>query len=454
MKITIALRFLLSLFLFFQAGEVSAAPRVDISNNQVNFNFPESATFSATLSANADITSVTLEYGNEQLTCGEVIAKAFPEFTSSKSVNVEWTWDMRQSGSLPPGASLWWRWHFKDQTGNEYVSDTQTITWLDNLHNWQTVTSGYIRLHWYSGDQTFAHDLLDAAVGGLEFNKNQSGLSSDSPIDVYIYANSNDMKDAILYEPSWTGGMAYAVQDIVIIGISESELEWGRKAMVHELTHVLVGHLTFTCLGGVPTWLNEGLAVYSEGELEPQWKSQLDQAIKDDTLLSIRSISGEFSEVPDRALLSYSQSYSIVKFLIETYGQEKMTSLLVALRDGKTIDQALLEVYRFDIDGLDDTWRQAIGAAPRTASVQPIVQLSPTFVPTIVPVAGVLLAISPTPHVIPTPSFDQPSQPRGRPPLALTLVLLSFCCVFMIIVGVLVLGIFVRRQDSRGGKSD
>ena len=74
---------------------------------------------------------------------------------------------------------------------------------------------------------------------------------------------------------------------------------------------------------------------------------------------------------PARAYLSYSQSYSIVKFLIESYGQDKMNSLLIALRDGTTIDDALVKVYGFDIEGLEDTWRNSIGAAPQPASVQP-----------------------------------------------------------------------------------
>ena len=88
---------------------------------------------------------------------------------------------------------------------------------------------------------------------------------------------------------------------------------------------MLVGHQTFSCLGDVPTWLNEGLAVYSEGELDPASQRQLEDAIRDDTLLTVRSLSSGFSEVADKANLSYSQSYSITKFLIETYGQEKMT---------------------------------------------------------------------------------------------------------------------------------
>jgi hypothetical protein len=429
-----------------------AAPQAEVSDNRVRISFPESATFSATLSADADITTIVLEYGNEQLTCGSVIAKAFPEFQPSNPVEVEWTWDMRQSGSLPPGATLWWRWRYKDQTGAEYVSDTQTATWLDDRHDWQSLSSGDLQLHWYEGDQSFAQELLDAAAGGLTFNETRSGLIPDAPIDLYIYSNTNDMQEAILYEPSWTGGMAFPEQDIVILGISASDMVWGRNAIVHELTHVLVGHLTFTCLGDVPTWLNEGLAVYSEGQLDQASQGQLDQAIRDDTLLSVRSLSGGFSEVADKATLSYSQSYSLVRFLIETYGQEKMTALLVALRDGRTIDDALTGVYGFDVDGLEDEWRGTIGAAPRPVSAQPTAQPTPTYVPTIIPISGAPLAVTPTPYVIPTSSFVNPSPTAGSgPPRALTIALIGFCCLLGLIMGVIVLGVVVRAQNRKGG---
>ena len=42
-----------------------------------------------------------------------------------------------------------------------------------------------------------------------------------------------------------------------------------------------VVHLTFSCLGDVPTWLNEGLAVYSEGGLDPASARQLEEAIQE-----------------------------------------------------------------------------------------------------------------------------------------------------------------------------
>ena len=81
--------FLLFAMIVLPAQPAFAAPNraahADVTEDQVTFSFPETATFSATLTASSTITSVTLEYGNEQLTCGEVVAKAFPEFTSAKT---------------------------------------------------------------------------------------------------------------------------------------------------------------------------------------------------------------------------------------------------------------------------------------------------------------------------------------------------------------------------------
>ncbi len=447
---------LISLNLFF-VSPASAAPQADVADDQPVLQFPNTITFQARITASANITAVVLEYGTEQLTCGDVIAKAFPEFTAGKSIDAQWTWDMRQSGSLPPGATIWWRWRYTDETGRETVSDKKSTTWLDSEHNWKTIKKDKLSLHWYSGNQEFAQELLNAAQGGLDFNRTKSGLTAESPIDLYIFADTNDLKEAILYEPSWTGGQAFSEHDIVILGISQNDLDWGKDAIVHELTHVLVGHLTFSCLGAVPTWLNEGLAVYSEGELDSASQAQLDEAIRADTLLTVRSLSAGFSEVPDKAYLSYSQSYSLVKFLIETHGQDKMTLFLTALRDGATVDDALSQTYGFDIEGLETEWRQTIGAPVGTVSAQPTAQPTPTYVPTIIPISGAPLANQITPTLIPTSSFEgqstETAPTRGTPPIGLTLALLGFCCLLLLIIGVAVIGFIVRAQNRKAGKN-
>lgn len=433
--------------------QAQAAPHADVEADSATLDFPNTVTFSAKINSNAEIVSVTLEYGNEQLNCGEVIAKAFPDFQPGASIEASWTWDMRQSGSLPPGTTIWWRWRYVDSSGAETVSETQTVTWLDDQHDWQTLSSDYIHIHYYGAEKDFAQSMLDAGNEGLRRNKERAGMSPDIPVEIYVYPTYEEMRDAVLFEPQWTGGLAYSDFSIIIMGTS-GDAGYDKATVIHETTHILVGRNAFTCIGSIPTWLNEGLAVYNEGELDQSMKNLLDIAIRDDTLFPIRTLAGNFSEIPEKALLSYAQSYSVVKFMTETYGQEKMNELLKALSDAEPIDAALQSIYGFDTDGLDAQWRESLGLPP-PAIAQATAQPTPTWVPTYVPIEGIPQAVTSTPGVIPTSSFDGTNQPASSsgPPWALTVALICFCLIFLLIIGVIVLAFFVRNTNAKGGRN-
>jgi hypothetical protein len=138
--------------------------------------------------------------------------------------------------------------------------------------------------------------------------------------------------------------------------------------------------------------------MYGEGGLDSYQQTLLTQAITDDTLPSLRSLTGGFSEESDRANLSYAAAYSVTNYLITTYGQAKMTALLGELRDGATADEALKAIYGFDMDGLDDAWRASIGAAPRSGTSKATPVPTPTVVPTIALYSGIPAApYAPTP---------------------------------------------------------
>jgi len=130
--------------------------------------------------------------------------------------------------------------------------------------------------------------------------------------------------------------------------------------LVHELTHLVVHQATFSPYGQLPLWLDEGLATYSEGELDPDLRSSLDRAISEGTLISVRTLCSPFSAYADKARLSYAESYSLVKYLLDNYGHDKMLDLLIILKQGSTYDEALTEIYGFDIDGLDADWRATL----------------------------------------------------------------------------------------------
>ncbi|HZY44875.1 MAG TPA: peptidase MA family metallohydrolase [Anaerolineae bacterium] len=390
---------IISLLLILIPIAANAQGSIVATNDRAKLTFPDSIAFSVHLKSTTQIDRVVIEYGVDQLTCGTVIAEAFPTFTPGTDVDASWTWEMKQTGSQPPGSHIWWRWRVTDKAGHETVTEQKSNVWLDDQHPWQTDSGSLLNLHWYSGGSTFGLELHDSAVKSLGDLAASTGLQLDAPTDLYIYADTQDMQAAVLYEPGWTGGLAYPDHNIVIIGIAPDQIDWGKRTEAHELTHVLVGHLTFSCLGDVPTWLNEGLAVYGEGGPESGAVAQFKDAVKNDTLISVRALSGGFSEDPAKADLSYSESYSLVNFLVKQYGQDKMTSLLKALRDGSTVDDGLKSVYSFDIDGFEDAWRSNIGAKPRSIDhASPTATPIATIVPTYVPVSGAPLGptISPT----------------------------------------------------------
>ena len=85
-KLIIALTLSFSLL---SVGPVFASPALGVATDEIILNFPESATFRVSFTGDVEITSIILEYGNEQQTCGEVVAKAFPQFTPGKTVDAE-----------------------------------------------------------------------------------------------------------------------------------------------------------------------------------------------------------------------------------------------------------------------------------------------------------------------------------------------------------------------------
>ncbi|HKZ54205.1 MAG TPA: peptidase MA family metallohydrolase [Anaerolineales bacterium] len=438
---------------------LSTTLQLDVADNTATAEFPERLTFSVELKSEIGIQRVVLEYGiANQLTCGEVIARAYPEIVPGKAVSAQWTWEMRQSGSEPPGAEVWWRWQVVGADGSEQFTDQQIVVWLDDDHPWRTKSGGSVDLHWYAGSQKFAEGLHTSALQSLAALEQQTGLKPESSIDVYIYASTDEMREAVFFEPGWTGGLAYADYDIVLIGIGPSDTAWGKRAQAHELTHVLVGHLTFSCLGAIPSWLNEGLAVFGEGGLEEGAAEQLQEAIDADTLLPVRTLSGGFAEDPGQANLSYSQSYSLVNFLIERHGRERIIELLAELRNSATIDEAMQQLFGFNIEGFEDEWRAAIGAQPRRPDSIPTPTTSPTVIPTLMPISGAPLSITgqpapPTstgqpPPAAPDRTSPSPPAPQPSPPFSLAIAVAVCACLLYLLTlgGALAIGLAVIRR--------
>ena len=335
---------------------VRAADGLRVLDSRIEIDFPMMVNFGLSAASDASITDIRLHYTVDRMSHAEVISEVSLGFEPAEMVDAKWSWDMRKTGGLPPGSSLSYWWTVRDATGGELEIEPSTVQVDDDRYSWRSLSEGLITIYWYEGDDAFARELMDTAQQALVRLHNDTGAGLESPARIYIYAKSEDLLGAMIFPQEWTGGVAYTRFSTIAIGIPTDSLGWGKRAMTHELTHLVIHQVVFNPYNDLPTWLDEGLAMYTEGPLEPIFVNAIAEAINEDTLITVRSLASPFSAYVEESLLSYAQSYSFVDLLINNYGQSRMLELLNTFREGSGYDEALLKVYGFDMDGLYRLW--------------------------------------------------------------------------------------------------
>ncbi|MBN2098450.1 MAG: peptidase MA domain-containing protein [Dehalococcoidia bacterium] len=335
---------------------------VTLSAPQVNF--PDSIEFKIEAEGSAEIVDITLQYQMDKLSVLPVTSVVFPEFDPGQKVSAEWKWDMTQTGGLPPGADLSYWWSIEDAYGREVDTPVRTLSFDDGRHEWREIQSTNFNLYWYKGDSHFAQQLVDAGEEALILLEYDIGAKPEQIIEVYIYGDTEALQGSLIYPQEWTGGVAFTEYGTIALGISARQLGWGEEAMAHEMAHLVVHQVTLNGYGIVlPTWLDEGLAMYAEGELSSDLTSALSSAVERGRLDSVQSLSSSFPADTAGATLAYAESYSLVDYLLDHKGgRENMLELLGAIRDGSGYEEALQEVYGLSISQLDSQWKQYLTA--------------------------------------------------------------------------------------------
>jgi hypothetical protein len=445
--------------IWLSAAAAKTTAPITILQADAAVTYPTGIVFSIEARSDAVIRTAELEYGLVGRDCSPDILVAVPDkFSPDAQIQASWTFSSAQEGNLPPGMKIWWDWHLVDANGNEIRTDKQWITWIDSIHPWTATTSDNIILHWYNAPAAYARQLMQSAEHARTLLIQDVGAWPAADINIYIYDSNQAMKDALVNEPDWIGGMSFwENQRTIVIGVGPGDAAYGLTTIAHELAHVAVDSIMGGCYASIPLWLNEGIAVYSEGPPDPEYAKLISQAVYYDELFSLRSISEQYQEVDGDPSLTYAESLSVVQFLVKQYGHEKIQNLLQALGAGYTYDSALESALGLDMDGLENAWRQSIGADPlpqKTASASPTPWTEKNLPPfSSTPVYSTL---TPTeilpPAATPVPSAAGIAIQRlaKNPGVFLSLVCILFLCLVMLmIMGGLIL---LRARSSRRGK--
>ncbi len=356
----------------------AAIPKdIDIFGESTQIYFPYSIQFNIGAGSDTDITDIRLHYQVERESFAGVTSEIDIDFTPAEEITVSWTMDMTRSGGLPPGTVIDYWWVIENENGSSLKTEAYQLQFNDGRYDWQSLNEGKMALYWYSGNETFINQIMQAAKEAITRVTEDTGAYLEKPVNLYIYASSSDMRGAMIFPQEWAGGVAYTTYSTMIIGINEGNIEWGKRAIAHELMHLVTHQMTANPYNTIPTWLNEGLSMYAEGEMEATFALYLEQAVLQDKLISVKSLSSPFSADSRISYQSYAQSLSLVEYLISSYGQDKMFELLNTFRQGSSYDNALLQVYGFDMGGLNDLWKEYIiqQYQPETAGVSSPVAL-------------------------------------------------------------------------------
>jgi len=369
----------------------TAAPRdlraqegIAVSSDEPVNEFPRGVTFNLEFRAPAAAKEVRLFY---ELAPDGTGASAVASCNGTVTVTCSHTLVSGAGIFVIPGANITYHWDIEDEAGNTLKTEDRLYVHEDTRFTFETVSEGNVTVYYHSGRLTQAQAVLGAAVETIERMGAIEQVQVTFPVKVFLYQTSGEMQPAIA--PGGQGrGVAIlgevVYSDTAMVSADTNTLDIAR----HEITHIVTREATKGPFG-IPDWMNEGTSVFSQSDGLSGHDSALEAAISADRVLSMKELnSSAAGGVSSTVGLYYAQSGSIVRYLVETYGEEKYAELLKTFKEGSTADKAFEAVYGFDQLGLENEWRASIGLEPRQASASPTPQPTKDDRPAATPATG------------------------------------------------------------------
>ncbi len=191
--------------------------------------------------------------------------------------------------------------------------------------------------------------LLDQARHRLS-----SVFTNSYPITFIIVNNSKDMF-LLGGSPTERAGGSSNSEAVYV-----KDNYWDLGVVTHEMSHQYLQRAANRPSYYFPRWFDEGLATYlgATGQLEKfTYQSELDKAINSDfyehDLRRWDGLAGIFNwslkDIRYRPGLIYTQTYFLVKYLVDQYGSDKIVTLITACRTTPDFNTAFQSTYALSV---------------------------------------------------------------------------------------------------------
>lgn len=263
---------------------------------------------------------------------------------------------------IPAGAVFEWQWQLRTADGEEHLTGLQQWTYDDPRYEWREVQRPNLVIRYYQAEE-LATVLADEGIDAISDLESLLETELDDTARIMVWlgpddAQGVDRQGSETYDAAVLTGGQRVLADLIHV---YTPTRW---VVRHELAHILTKVAGEGGIGSLPSWLDEGIATITEGDWRIRRQPSLDEAIRSDSVLALRGMRAAPNE-PGLVDLFYGQSAAIVQFLIDQYGEAAIARLFAVFKRGATTEAALMEVYGFGRDELEDEWRASVGLDPR-----------------------------------------------------------------------------------------
>jgi hypothetical protein len=279
--------------------------------------------------------------------------------------------DPVEDGHILPNTPLIGRWRLvgADDPTDIDVGPEVAVTFTDDRFDWRTEAGDLVRVHWYEGADAFGNRALAIAEDAIQEATELLQVTEDDPIDFFVYADQEAFYDAL--GPGTrenVGGQANAEIRTLFALISPDDINdsWVSIVIPHELMHLVFDTTVSNPYYFPPRWLNEGLAVHVSQGYDASDRSAVERSATDGTLVPLDGLTGQFPTSFERFSLAYAESVSAVDYLIETYDEDVLVSLIRSYADGLSDEQAFTAALGMDMTSFGEAWLAALGASTPT----------------------------------------------------------------------------------------
>jgi len=232
-----------------------------------------------------------------------------------------------------------------------------------NSSYWQIEKSQHFIIYYQDAPNEFieklvyqAEDYYNSIVEELGFRRFDF-WSWDNRAKIYLYNNSADYLKETQSSP-WSGGQVSIARRTIKTFIGQEK--FFDSTLPHEMTHMVFREYIGLNVK-LPLWIDEGVACSQEKSTLSDRMETIKSYVIRDTYLKFEKLSeihGTNLIVPE---LFYSESASLILFLIETYSKDAFLDFSRKLRDGIKWDKAILDVYHFSgFEEMEAAWKSFV----------------------------------------------------------------------------------------------